>query len=72
MCQCKIDPLKDCIRKGRAHYVCPLCGADWSMALVLMYENEQKSLEKTAKNQSKTQLKSVTPMFPTDYLYYKN
>lgn len=43
------------IRKGRAHFVCPECGKDVTLFIVLMYEameeskkiREEKKLKKT-------------------------
>jgi hypothetical protein len=35
---------KNAIRKGRAHYVCPLCGKDISLILILMEEAKDKYL----------------------------
>jgi len=29
-------------RKGRAHYVCPLCGADITMELVMVVDSDER------------------------------
>jgi len=33
---------KNCIRKGRAYYVCPICGKDITLEIVLMEEVKRK------------------------------
>lgn len=33
------------IRKGRAYYVCPDCGADISLQVILMYEDKPRTLD---------------------------
>lgn len=50
MCDCKFDLRTEAVRKGRAHYVCPICGVDCTLTLVLLYELDEK--QKKAKKKS--------------------
>jgi hypothetical protein len=50
MCDCKIDILKDAVRKGRAYYVCPNCGQDITLLLVFAYKIKEEEDLKRVKN----------------------
>lgn len=48
MCDCDFD-ITTAIRKGRAYYVCPKCGADVSLYYFIMMEailEEEKNKQK--------------------------
>ena len=43
ICECKIDLMKEAVRVGRAHYICPKCKVDVTVLLICMLNAEENT-----------------------------